>query len=136
MKMTSATEMEGHIKELCAAHQIEVGSHSRGGRAFRKTRRVDIRPVKSAVTYAVALHEIGHILGKNQTRSCLERETGAWQWAKKAALFWDGRMEEKMRLCLVSYYRAACRRKRMILPGTDHDFWQMARLEAPKTTDN
>lgn len=83
MKMTSATEMEGHIKELCAAHQVEVGSHSRGGRAFRKTRRVDIRPVKSAVTYAVALHEIGHILGKNQTRSCLERETGAWQWAKK-----------------------------------------------------
>lgn len=136
MKITSATEMERHIKDLCGAHQIEIGSHSRGGRAFRKTRRIDIRPVKSAVTYAVALHEIGHILGKNQKRPCLERETGAWKWAKKTSLFWDGRMEEKMRLCLASYYRAACRRKRMVMPGPDHDYWQMARIEPPKVAQD
>lgn len=133
MKAVSAT-MAKHIEELCAVHQIQIGNHSRGGKAFRKVRRIDIRPVKSAVTYAVALHEIGHLLGKQQSRSCLEREVGAWQWAKEAALCWDSRMEEQMRLCLVSYYRAACRRKRMVMPGPDHDFWRMARIDASKMT--
>lgn len=127
--------MAKHIEELCAVHQIEVGNHSRGGRAFRKALRVNIRPVKSAVTYAVALHEIGHILGA-QPKLRIDREVAAWKWAKKTALFWNGRMEEKMRLCLASYYRAACRRKRMVMPSPDHDFWQMARIEPPKMAQN
>ena len=55
-----------HIARICKIEDIEVRSHSSGGRAWRKKRLIAIRPVKSAVTYAIALHEIGHILGPRQ----------------------------------------------------------------------
>ena len=42
-------------------------------RASRSARRVAIRPVRSSVTYAIALHEIGHILA-TQGYGRLERE--------------------------------------------------------------
>ncbi len=103
MNAMSATEMAKHIEGLCAAHQIEVSSHSRGGRAYRRTRRVDIRPVRSAVTYAVALHEFGHILGENQTRSCLERETGPYDCRAQAYLDrkYPGHVQEIANKCFL-----------------------------------
>ena len=46
-----------------------------------------LAPVRSEVSYAAALHEIGHIKGRNQ-KSCNEivRERAAWQWARDNAL--------------------------------------------------
>jgi hypothetical protein len=53
-------------------------------------------PVRSAVSYAVALHEIGHIKGRNQkSRNEIVRERAAWQWARDNALVWTPEMERR-----------------------------------------
>ncbi len=82
------TGAEAHVVELAKANGITIGSHSRGGRAWLRKgggAGINIRQVKSAITYAVALHELGHILGKNRSGPRLFRETAAWVWAKAAA---------------------------------------------------
>jgi hypothetical protein len=44
-------------------------------------------PIRSAISYATALHEIGHILGRYQdSRRSLVRERWAWQWARETLL--------------------------------------------------
>jgi len=51
-------------------------------------------PVRSDVSYAVALHEIGHIKGRDQkSLDVLVREQAAWQWARDNALVWTAAME-------------------------------------------
>ena len=99
-----------HISELAAEHDIEVEGHSSGGRAYRRRRRVKIRPVKSPVTYAIALHELGHILGRNSGRR-IDKEVQAWEWAKANALVWTKRMNDTKRDCLISYVRWAERKQ-------------------------
>ena len=54
---------------------------------------VQIPPIRSDVTYAVALHEIGHNLGRHQnSRRSIVREVWAWRWARTNALIWTPRM--------------------------------------------
>ena len=51
-------------------------------------------PVRSEVSYAAALHEIGHIKGRDQkSLDVLVREQAAWQWARDNALVWTAAME-------------------------------------------
>ncbi len=114
-----------HISALCQQHSISVGSHSRGGRAYRKQRRINIRPVKTAITYCIALHEIGHIMGKMQSGNRLDKETGAWHWAMDNALEWTDVMDTKMGECLTSYVEWAKRHKTAKEPGKDHPVWQL-----------
>ena len=53
-------------------------------------------PVRSEVSYAVALHEIGHIKGRDQkSLDVLVREQAAWQWARDIALVWTPLMERR-----------------------------------------
>jgi len=53
-------------------------------------------PVRSEVSYAVALHEIGHIKGRYQKSvDMLVREQAAWQWARDNALVWTPQMERR-----------------------------------------
>jgi len=53
-------------------------------------------PVRSDVSYAVALHEIGHIKGRYQKSvDMLVREQAAWQWARDNALVWTPQMERR-----------------------------------------
>ena len=35
-----------HIARICKIEDIEVGHHSSGGRAWRRKRRINIRPLK------------------------------------------------------------------------------------------
>ena len=101
-----------HIDQMCQKHEIEVGKHSSGGRAWRKKRHINIREVKTGITYAVALHETSHIVGKRGTFR-LEKERLAWEWAKANALEWTDVMQKKMDKCLGSYERWAARHKTM-----------------------
>ena len=57
--------------------------------AYGAADEIMVRPIKSSITYAVAPHEIGHNLGRNQ-KSWLPmvRERWAWQWARVNALNW------------------------------------------------
>ena len=53
-------------------------------------------PVRSEVSYAAALHEIGHIKGRDQkSLDVLVREQAAWQWARDIALVWTPLMERR-----------------------------------------
>jgi hypothetical protein len=114
-----------HIARICKIEDITVENHSRGGRAYRRERRIKIRPVKSAITYAVALHEIGHILGPRQCGTRLDKEVGAWEWAQEHALEWTDTMTAKMRDCLQSYLRKVKRSPHMRQPHADHPIFRM-----------
>ena len=132
-------EMVEHIDELCTDHGITVGAHSRGGRAWKRGKRIDIKPVKTGITYAVALHELGHILGPWQSKPRLYSEAGAWVWAKDNAKEWTPQMEAKMAKCLHSYFAWATNRQhrtsgRPRFPERDHAFWELSGAEYPEET--
>ncbi|GLR77503.1 hypothetical protein TSO5_26130 [Azospirillum sp. TSO5] len=135
MSRVTVAQMAAHIAHLCETHEIVIEGHSRGGRAFRKERRVKIRPVKSAATYAVALHEVGHILGPWQSQTRLCSEAGAWMWAKEHALLWTPVMEQKLRACLASYMHWATRRSNHVsMPEPEHPFWALLGQPAPEAS--
>ena len=76
--------MEAHIEDLCREHGIElVGSSSRG-RAIRwrgGRLEISIPPVRGQVSYFIALHEMGHLVGRGRSAPRLESEANAWIWA-------------------------------------------------------
>lgn len=103
-------EMVRHVKVLAHSGGVTVVEKGRGsGRAWRKKRLVHIPPILSAVTYAVALHELGHVLGPRGTAR-VERELLAWEWAREVALEWDARHAATAHDRLVGYARWARRR--------------------------
>ena len=96
----SKQQMAQHIANLAAAHDIRVTLQrsSRNAWAIREgdgaADEIIIPPVRSEITYTVALHEIGHILGRYQrSRYRMIRERWAWQWARENALTWTPRIE-------------------------------------------
>lgn len=116
-----------HVARICKIEDITVESHSRGGRAYRHRRLIKIRPVKTAITYAVALHEIGHILGPRQTGKNirLDKEVGAWEWAEQHAIEWTEAMAAVRAKCLKSYLTKAARSPHMRQAGADHPIHAM-----------
>jgi hypothetical protein len=65
-----------------------------------------IPQIKSSISYAFALHEIGHIRGRHQTsRSHMVCERDAWAWAKAHALIWTEAME-RLRFACLGWYEA------------------------------
>ena len=99
--------MRQHIVDVCAAHNIwaRYDDNVREPYAIRETYgaadEIMVRPIKSPITYAVALHEIGHILGRNQNSWLpMVRERWAWQWARVNALNWTDAMERYAARCL------------------------------------
>jgi hypothetical protein len=129
-------QMQQHVERLAAENGITVGSHSSGGRAWRRSRIICIRPVKSACTYAIALHELGHILGPDQSKTRMLKEAGAWKWAIDNRLklsasqrrTWDAVQQR----CLQSYHRKAVRKHARgvvnapTMPDPSHHFWTLA----------
>jgi hypothetical protein len=128
--MDAATRYARHIAALCLENGIEVSAHSRGGRAFRRKRLIKIRPVATAITYAVALHEIGHILGPRQSGLRLDKEAGAWEWAIANAIDWTPVMQRKMEACLCSYIRASKRGGKLKPAALSHPVYALARCPA------
>jgi len=132
MARTSIDVLRQHIYDICEGHDITVvDGSSYNARAWKKNREIRIRPVKTSNTYAVALHEIGHILGKWQSKPRLIAEAGAWLWARQHALEWNDQMESKLRKSLTSYLKWARlrqhRKRPPVIPTpTSHpQFWQV-----------
>lgn len=124
--MSDVRVMSEHIDYICRRNQVRVGQHSRGGNASRRGRFINIRPIKSSVTYAVALHELGHVLGPWQSKPRLYKEAGAWKWALENALCWTPVMQKTMVRALTSYLHWQERRQKYVrLPEADHDFWRL-----------
>jgi len=80
------------------------------GRAFGRNRSIRIAPIKGPVSYAVALHELGHLIAPDATgrkHSRLLKELRAWKWAKDNAREWSDRMDTAMQDALRSYLHRA-----------------------------
>jgi hypothetical protein len=112
--------MRADVEELAKDNRIEVVYHSGyRARAWRKSRKVRIATVKSDITYAVALHEIGHILGRHPSLR-IDKEVAAWEWAKTNALTWTPAMQNTA-VRLLGRYVAWSRRSLVAkAPGPDH----------------
>ncbi|MCC2654634.1 MAG: hypothetical protein K0Q60_4800 [Microvirga sp.] len=93
--------LRGHIERLAAEHDIVVYAQARRpaqAYALRDAEEIFIAPVRSHISYAVALHELGHFLGRYQTsRHTVVREQWAWNWARASALIWTPAMERHAR---------------------------------------
>jgi hypothetical protein len=99
-------EMAAHIAKICKRAKITITTKKSGGaRAWRRPARISIRRVLSDITYAVALHEIGHILGEQKGKR-LDQEIDAWEWAERHAIVWTPAMQVKRDRCLASYWFA------------------------------
>jgi hypothetical protein len=76
--------MEAHIEDLCREHGIELVGASSRGRAIRwqgGRLEIAIPPIRGQVSYFIALHEIGHLVGRGRSAPRLESEANAWIWA-------------------------------------------------------
>jgi hypothetical protein len=125
------SDLERHLVQLCKQNRVRIEWKARTrARAWRRSRKIRIQPICSRITYAVALHELGHVLGP-QSGPRLNKETQAWQWAKNAALTWERPMESKMQRSLQSYLKWCQRRKNAWVPPREHPAWLMAAMKYP-----
>jgi hypothetical protein len=115
-----------HIAELCREYGIDLECKEGGGSAWWGTRKVCVPPPSSAVKYATALHEVGHIVGGMQKGRKLEKETGAWLWARENAIEWSDDMERRMHYALGTYFAWAERDARAWIPPPEHVSWKLA----------
>jgi hypothetical protein len=107
-------QMQEHVQQLLEANEISTVTVSNtkdvGGSYW--LREIWIEPVTSARRYAVALHEIGHILGKHQVSEViLVRERWAWDWARRNAIQWTPAMQRHADWCLEYYERTPSARR-------------------------
>ena len=101
-------DMALHVQQLCAENKISVTYQSLKEKtpqyyANPLKNHVHIRPTKNTGYYVSALHELGHLLGKNQASSILKRELYAWIWARDKALVWTETAEKIMQRAMDSY---------------------------------
>jgi hypothetical protein len=116
-------EMHRHVMDLLERYDIIYSwcrHHTEARavflcRAGEEFKEVQIPPIRSAISYATALHEIGHIKGRHQrSPDTLVRERWAWRWAKENALIWTPAMEKN---CSVSLAWYEARRRRLSSSG-------------------
>jgi hypothetical protein len=134
-----------HIDDLCRRHGI--GRVEGRGRAVvirvrhrdgRTERRLEIRvpPVRGQVSYFVALHEIGHLVGAGRGGRRLESEAAAWRFALHEALVAPTdatrrRIGRRLRSYVTWAQLRARRRRPPYIPPASDPFWELlAWLEA------
>jgi hypothetical protein len=139
--MEPMLDLDAHVDELCALHDIERLNGGRG-RAIRRggrgeaTLQIKIPPVRGQVTYFVALHEIGHLVGPGRSGRRLEKEAAAWRWALAHAIVEPTQASRRsMGRRLRSYVWWAelrqHRRRPPVIPRQRSAFWRLlADLEA------
>lgn len=146
-RRVSIPEMRDHVLSIKEEYRIPMffdkgspaawtDSSSEGG----QVRYIRTLNVTNSAAYAIALHEIGHILGPDQDRESnygkLYSESGAWMWAEVKALTWTAPMVRIRRKALRSYLAAAWKDEEVIdlydldleeaCPPWDHKLWHMA----------
>jgi hypothetical protein len=137
----SPETLDRHVDELCARHGILRLSGSRGRaevhrRNGRRTIAIRISPVRGQVTYFVALHEIGHLIGPGRSGTRLEKEAAAWRFALREARVEPTdacrrRIGKRLRSYVTWAERRQHRRRPPVLPPGESGFWALlAYLEA------
>jgi hypothetical protein len=106
----SVEEMRAHIERLVVQydifHDTQSVTRSAGAYALLDVGAIATPPIKGEISYATALHEIGHIRGRYQnSRNPMTCERWAWHWARANALTWTPRMERSAVEALDSHRR-------------------------------
>lgn len=86
-KATEADAMNAHVMSLAEEHDIEVYwvPTAEAAVARAKISQIGIPDVTNVDTYYLALHEIGHVVGRGRSKPILEREANAWAYAIETA---------------------------------------------------
>ena len=120
-------EMDKHVQLIADENQIVIHrSLKRLSRSYsiRVSEEIHVTPIRSVLSYAVALHELGHVLGPHQSSlRVLVRERAAWKWAKRNALLWSPRMQARAEASIQWYEKNYCdidKRQRAYLAVGDH----------------
>lgn len=120
---------EEHIDALLTEHGIAVDWRDRtSARSWRRSRRVRLERVQGASSYAMALHEIGHVVGRQSGRR-LDKETQAWRWAEENAIEWTDGMARLAARCIETYLRWCERKARAWVPPQNHDSRRLAAMK-------
>lgn len=102
-------QMDKHVQTIADKNQIVIHrSLNRVSRSYsiRASEEIHIAPIRSVLSYATALHELGHQLGPHQrSPHVLVREKAAWKWARKSALLWLPRMQQYAESAIEWYER-------------------------------
>jgi hypothetical protein len=89
--------MNRHVAALTADIQVRpIRELFQAEAHFDKDEIVELRlpPVRSILSYATALHEIGHWKScHGSSHNIMVRERWAWRWARENALIWTPAME-------------------------------------------
>ena len=88
------------------------------GMCFGATREIIVREVEESASYAIALHELGHLREAKQSGEQLEREVAAWQWAYDAALEWTAASEIQLDLGLIPHIEASSNARAIVAAET------------------
>ena len=128
--------MDSHIVQLCAEHEIELTGSSSRGRAIRwrgGRLEISIPQIRGQVSYFIALHEIGHLVGRGRSAPRLEAEANAWLWAlQHAAVEPTAATRRSISNRLSGYLQwARNRQHRRVpprIPAPDHAFWSLLAL--------
>jgi len=128
-----------HIDDLCARYGIRRADGR--GRAVvirvrhrdgHTERRLEIRvpPVRGQVSYFVALHEIGHLVGAGRSGRRLESEEAAWRFALTEALVAPTestrrRIGKRLRSYVTWAELRARRRRPPAIPPVNDPFWDL-----------
>jgi hypothetical protein len=114
--MATIGDLERHFLSLCADEEAAIQWCERPSKALSVSdgefELICAPRIKSAISYAVAMHELGHIKGRNQrSRHQIVRERWAWEWARRNAMVWTPRME-RYAVRSVKWYERQLRRRR------------------------
>ena len=134
-----ARTLDLHIDDLCARHGIRrVDGRGRAvvirirHRDGRSERRLEIRvpPVRGQVSYFVALHEIGHLVGAGRSGRRLESEEAAWRFALTEALVTPTdstrrRIGKRLRSYVTWAELRSRRRRPPSIPPAQDPFWEL-----------
>lgn len=113
-------QLNAHVIDLVDKHGINVTRiHEVRGAAHSGDRRIDVPACTNETTYAIVLHEIGHLVSPDgdshqypyeiKDGCCIAPggEAGAWRWAIDNALQWTVEMHRKLYQSLYSYSLSA-----------------------------
>ena len=128
--------MEAHVEDLCREHGIELAGASSRGRAIRwrgGRLEISIPPIRGQVSYFIALHEIGHLVGRGRSAPRLESEANAWLWALDHAVVDPTpatlrSISRRLRGYLDWARNRQYRRIPPRIPPREHAFWSLLEL--------
>jgi hypothetical protein len=128
--------MNAHVERLCHEHGIELAGASSRGRAIRwRGGRLEIAipEIRGQVSYFIALHEIGHLVGRGRSAPRLEAEANAWLWALEHTIVEPTAatrrsISKRLRGYLAWAENRQYRKVPPRIPPREHPFWRLLQL--------